>query len=524
MKKVVLIIFLLFFSLMQGFTLEEEGEELKLILGEAKILAASSPTRIVIGNPNIADVTSVTRNEIIVSPKAAGSTTLVFWDNFGEQSFKIKVMTEDMEEVKSRVDNLLAKLKLANVYTKAEDAEGKVLLLGEVKNPQERERISQALGQLKDKTLDLIEVKEEEASVEIDVQVLELNKDATNTLGFSLPGSITLTDSSGATFFDQTGIKNIFRVTDFTRTAFNITLDALVQEGKVKVLSRPKLACQSGKEAELSVGGEKPIFTTQISSGGAGTSVEYKEFGIKLKIKPTVTEEERIKLALSVEVSEVGTAEFIGSSSNRTAQAYPLSKRTASTELYLNDGQTMAIGGLMKQKKEEDIRKTPVAGDIPILGMLFRKKTTRIGGGQGERGDSELFITLTTTIVSREKPKNKRVLTKQIPEMQEQYLSTKDIPPNLVNYVKAIQAKILKAIYYPRQAKDAGWEGNVSLSLNVNSNGNLKDIKISQSSGYKILDDAALEVARALSPYPPFPPQIESQELWVEVPIVYKKN
>ncbi len=503
-------------------------EAVKLIVGETRVISIRSPTRVVIGNPGVADIADVTSSEITVSAKSPGTTTLVYWDAFGEQSIDIRVIQEDMNEIKRRVDNLLEKLNLGGVYARAEDDEGKVLLLGRVKSAQEKERITVALGPLKDKIIDLIEVKEEEAAVEIDVQVLELDKDATNTLGFTWPGSITLTDSSGPTPTAVTGLQRVFHVSQFTRSAFNVTLDTLIQEGKARVLSRPRLACQSGKEAQLLVGGEKPIFTTSIAStvGTASTNVEYKEFGIKLNIKPTVTEEKDIKLALNVEVSEVGTAEFIGSTTNRTAQAYPLTKRNASTELFLRDGQTMAIGGLIKQKNEEDIRKTAWLGDIPILGAAFRKKTTKVGGGTGERGNVELFITLTPTIVSKEIPDSKAVSSQKIPskEIESPQIQTSRIPLDLANYARAIQAKIFGASYYPRQARDAGWEGKLRLSLNIASNGNLNDIKILESSGYKILDDAALDVARTQAPYPPFPPQIKSGDVWVDVPIVYKKD
>jgi len=533
MKIFCLIVFLLCLNLtilpLNNYASDEQGEELQLYTGEIKIISVNNPTRIVIGNPNIADVSNATKSEITISPKAAGTTNLVIWDNFGEQSYKIKVFAEDMGYIKSRVDNLLGKLNLPDVHTQIAEEESKVLLLGRVKNPADREKISVALGpSLKDKIIDLIELKEEGSVVEIDVNVLELNKDATDTLGFTWPGSISVTDASGPTSTAVTGLRNLFHVSDFTRSKFNVSLDFLVQEGKVRILSRPRVACQSGKEAELLVGGEKPIFTTNVvSGGGSGTEVEYKEFGIKLKIKPTVTEEKKIKLALSIEVSEVGTVETIGTSSTgtTTASAYPLTKRNVSTELSLNDGQTMAIGGLMKQKTEEDIRKTPWLGDIPILGLMFRKKTTKMGGGSGERGNSELFITLTPTIVYKDKetPADKTIASNNIPK-ETTLLQTKEIPPNFTNYVRAIQAKILNAIYYPRKAKDAGWEGSVKLSLNISSNGDVKDIKISQTSGYKVLDDAAIDVARDQAPYPPFPPQIESEELWVDVPIVYKRN
>ncbi|MCX5704149.1 MAG: TonB family protein, partial [Candidatus Omnitrophica bacterium] len=318
---------------------------------------------------------------------------------------------------------------------------------------------------------------------------------------------------------------NLFKVLNLSRNAFTWTLYALAQEGKARILSRPRLACQSGKEEELLVGGEKPVFTTEVASttGTSGTDVEYKEYGIKVKIKPTITEDRRIKLALNAEISEVGTAEFIGATADRTAQAYPLTKRNVSTELYLNDGQTMAIGGLIKQKSEEDISKTPGLGDIPILGMFFRKRQTKAGGGSGERGNVELFITLTPTIVPKEIPAVKAAPPEKI-SLPKAVSGEIEAKPTLIDYAKLVQAKIFKAIYYPKPAKDAGWEGIVKMDLNISSSGQLKEVKITQSSGYKVLDDAAQEVAGKQAPYPPFPPQIDSQELWVEVPIVYKKN
>jgi len=524
-RFIILSVFILMAFPLLNLAQDESDNEIKLYVGQVHILAVKNPTRIVIGTPSIADVTDVSKTEITISPKRPGSTSFVFWDDYGEQSRKIIVMAEDMSDFKRRIDNLLAKLNLPQVHTQIAEEESKVLLLGRVKNAQDREKIATALGSLIDKTTDLIEVREEETVIEIDLQVLELNRDSTKTLGFTWPGTLTLTDKSGPATGAATAFRNVFHISDFTRTAFNMTLDALVQEGKAKILSRPKLACQSGKEAELLVGGEKPIFTTQvISGGGAGTEVEYKEFGIKLKIKPTVSEDKKIKLALNVEVSEVGTAEFIGPTEERTAQAYPLSKRNASTELTLNDGQTMAIGGLIKQKSEEDVRKTPFLGDIPILGLLFRKTERKTGGGQGERGDTELFIALTPTIVYSDTPAEiKETVSLKLPH-EETSLESADIPEHLANYIRVVQTKILDATYYPLEAQDAGWEGRVKLSLNINFNGDLKEATILESSGYNILDNAAMEVARVQAPYPPFPPQIDAQEIWVDVPIVYKRN
>ncbi len=497
-----------------------DEEVTKLIVGETRAISVRTPSRVVIGNPAVADIAEVTNSEITVSAKAAGTTTLVFWDVFGEQSVKIRVVVEDMSEIKWRVDNILSSLNLSEVYTKAVDEENKVILMGNVKTPQERERINTALGTLKDKIVDLLVVKEEEAVVDIDVQVLELSKDATDTLGFTWPGSITLTESGSPALTGTTWSK-IFRVVNETRAAFTLKLDALIQEGKARVLSRPRLACQSGKEAQLLVGGEKPIFTTSTTEGGTTSStVLYKEYGIKLKIRPTVNEEQRIKLGVDVEVSEVGTAETIGSATAPSGRAYPLTKRTASTELYINDGETIAIGGLIKQKTEEDLRKVPWLADVPVLGLFFRQRVTKLGGGQGERGNTELFITLTPTIVSEKKELAQA--EKQIrPEIVSPAI-VEDTSTPAIGYARLIQKRILENLTYPRPAKEAGFQGAVRLKLRLSYRGELLEAMVKDSSGYQLLDDNALSAAKIISPYPPFPSSIDQQELWIEVPIVYR--
>jgi pilus assembly protein CpaC len=498
----------------------EDRKEIKLYLGMVEVLSVSSPRRIVISNPNIADVTDVTKNTITLSPKAVGTTTLVLWDNFGEQPYQVKVFAENIAEVKRRIDNLLAKLNLPQVYTQAEEEEGKVLLLGTVKTPQDKEKISTVWGALKDKTVDLIVVKEEETTVEIDVQVLELGKDATDTLGFTNPLSTTsgysITEVNSPSLA-AAGWKDLFAIKEFKRgTAFSWTLFALIQEGKARLLSRPRLACQSGKEAELLVGGEKPTFTTSTTTVGTSSTVAYKEFGIKLKIKPTVTEDKRIKLALNVEVSTVGEAVTIGGTTT-TGLAYPLTKRSASTELYLDDGQIMVIGGLIKEKKEEDITKTPFLGDIPILGLFFRKKVSKIGGGQGERGDSELFITLTPTIIKEggkkeeAKPEIRRPIRGRI---------AKESPVS--GYVRELSHQIRRNFVYPWAAQEANLEGSLRLALCVYYTGQLLDVEIRESSGYVVLDENAVNTVKKAAPYSPFPPKMKQKKLWIDLPVVYK--
>ncbi|MFH0762552.1 MAG: TonB family protein [Candidatus Omnitrophota bacterium] len=510
---------------LEGNAAEEVVET--LTVGETRVFYAHSPSRVAITNPQVADVTDVTGSDIVINAKSSGRTKLFFQDAYGDHSFDLKVITEDMGIIKERVDNLLARLNLGEVYTKAEDEENKVFILGNVRDEEDKERINLVLGVLADKTVDLTVIKEEKAVVSIDVQVLEVDKDATTTLGLTNPLSTTtglaVTEIASPALASTTW-GQIFRVTNVMRpTAFNWTLYALIQEGKARILSRPRLACQSGKEAELLVGGEKPTFTTDVASaGGQGTEVDYKEYGIKLKIRPTVAEDKRIKLALNVDVSEIGDVEYIGAAANRTAQAYPLTKRSAVTELYLNNGQTMAIGGLIKKKTEEDITRTPWLSDVPVLGALFRKKVSRTGGGSGERGDVELFITLTPTIINQEEGlAQEEEKDSALGEVVDTNINVV-VPEALSGYASVIQRRILEQLAYPPAAKDAGFRGTVKLKLHLSYNGELLDAEIKDSSGYNILDENAIAAAKGIVSYPPFPPAIDSQDIWVEIPVVYQ--
>ncbi len=541
MRIIFKLTFLLFFILLAGRAYPKEPELITLYVAESKVLSVNTPTRVVINNPNIIDVTSVSKEDMLVAAKNPGTTSLVWWDAAGQHALRVEVFQEDMNLVKKRIDTLLKELKLPEVFTRPADSEGRVLLLGSVKTPADLERIDVALSSLKGKIANLIQLKEERAVVEINVQVLELNKDATKTLGFTWPGSLDLIEkgspgiaAAGTKFSTLFKVLNLQRGTSAGADAFTFKLDALIQEGKARILSQPRLACQSGKEAELLLGGEKPTFTTSVAAttGASGTNITYKEFGIKLKIKPTVTEDKQIKLALNVEVSDVGTAETIGTTSTgtTTAKAYPVTKRNASTQLFLNDGQMMVIGGLIKQKTEEDLRKTPFLGDLPIIGALFRKKTFRSGGGQGERGDTELMITLTPTIVKEPPALAETTKTQALPPTAKAPITregAKIAAPlttsqAMSEYLRKISKRIQDNFVYPWAAKQDQMQGAVKLGLWLDSTGALLEVEVKQSSGYSIFDENAVSMVKKLSPYPPFPAELKQKELRIDIPIVYK--
>ncbi len=507
----------------KGYAADDVEDEVRLYMGETKIISVNSPKRVAIGNPAIADVANITKTELTIVPKTVGNTTLIVWDNYGEQSYRLKVFAEDTVDIKRRIDNMLKKLNLSDVYTSAEDEEGKVALLGSVKHASDKEKIATALGVLKSKTVDLIVVKEEETVIEIDVQVIEINKGSQDTLGFTWPGSMTLTEVGSAGLTGTTWGK-LFHVVNESRAAYTLKLDALIREGKARILSRPRVSCQSGKEAKLVVGGEVPVLSGSVTPGTSGStsvgattggSVEYKEYGIILNVKPLIEDSGRIHLNLDVTVSEVGDIV-----STTYALAYKMTKRTATTELFLDDGQTMALGGLIKQKSTEELKRVPWLSDVPVLGMFFKQRTTSKGWSSdlAKADDVELFITLTPRVVDQRKPsKDLKSSISLIPIVSED-----NIKDPVLRYTKIIQRKILENLTYPAAAKEAGFEGMVKLSLNLSAQGELLDSKIKEPSGYRLLDDNAIKIAQKISPYPPFPPAIKETQFWVDIPIIYQ--
>lgn len=158
MKKNLLIALMVVAGSVVFSTLDYAGDDvgdevLKVLMGEPQLMQVTNPTRIVIGNPNIIDVTDVKATVMTLVPKAVGTTTLAFWDSFGEQSLKVKVLAEDIDAIKQRVDNILAKLDFADVYTQADEDENTVYLLGSVKTKEDKDKIVLALGALKAKPL-----------------------------------------------------------------------------------------------------------------------------------------------------------------------------------------------------------------------------------------------------------------------------------------------------------------------------------------------------------------------------------
>jgi general secretion pathway protein D len=163
-------------------------------------------------------------------------------------------------------------------------------------------------------------------------------------------------------------------------------LKALDENNLLNILSTPNLLTTDNKEAEINVGENVPFqgSTTQ-STISTVTSVERKDVGIVLKIKPQISEGDYIRMDISQEISAV---------KNDRGQAIDLvlTKRQAKTSVVVKDKETIVIGGLIQDRDEEVVQKVPFLGDIPVLGWLFKTKSRT-------KQKTNLMILLTPTII-----------------------------------------------------------------------------------------------------------------------------
>ena len=164
-------------------------------------------------------------------------------------------------------------------------------------------------------------------------------------------------------------------------------LDAGETVGLVTNLAQPNLTALSGETADFLAGGEFPI---PISQGLGATSIEYKRYGVSLSYTPTVLSNGRISLRVRPEVSDLSSQ---GSVTLNGFEVPSLTTRRTETTVELGSGQSFMIAGLLSNNTSNTIQKMPGAGDIPILGSLFRSTNYR-------RGETELVIVITPYLVN----------------------------------------------------------------------------------------------------------------------------
>jgi len=369
-----------------------------------------------VANDKIADVQVRSSDQIYIFGKAAGETTVYATDKGGRVLYSANVRVGNNV---GSVDELL-RLAMPDAQIRATPMNGAVLLTGTVAAPADVEEAGRIVSSYLGEGTQVISRLKTATPLQVmlQVKIAEVSRSLTKDVGFNLlsrdrtggflfgvgrgdPG--TITDVISETIIDprtgnparvgtEFGFNNKPGVTSIGAAGRLLGVDLLASlelaenDGRVVTLAEPTLTALSGETASFLAGGEFPIAT---SSGLNGTQIEFKEYGVSLAFTPVVLEGGRISMRVRPEVSELSSA---GAIKIGGIEIPGLTTRRTETTVELGSGQSLVIGGLLRNNGNNSVEKAPFLGDIPILGALFRSQSFR-------RNETELVIVVTPYLV-----------------------------------------------------------------------------------------------------------------------------
>ena len=367
--------------------------------------SAEQIKRVSIGDPAVADFVLISPYEIYITGRSAGTTNMIIWQEKGRPDIYQLEVVYDLSRLKRQLHEILP----GETDLRVTAMQDSITLSGRVSSAAD---LSQALALARayapeGKVQNLVEVRGVQ-QVMLEVRVAEMQRSLVRRLGVNFNGvsesgqNFGVSKLGGLTEIVKPSDANIasggpfgifvsptvnallrFNWLGATMTGF---IDALKEDGLVKVLAEPTLIALSGQKALFNAGGEFPVPVPQ----GLGTvAIEYKTFGVKLNFTPVVLADNKINITVAPEVSELDYASAV----QFGGFVVPgLSTRKAETVVELADGQSFAIAGLLRETVRDTMSKFPLLGDIPILGALFRSKAF-------QKSETELIIIATPHLV-----------------------------------------------------------------------------------------------------------------------------
>lgn len=384
------------------------AEPVEVSLNESKYMAASGITRLAVGNPAIADVQLLSSGDFLLVGKKAGTTSLIVWSDGGRRTEYTVYVAGNDRGMASAIQDAIGYPKVHVQMIK-----DRVMLRGKVENQYEHDTALKIAGLYTggdgSGVIDLLEM-EHPSQIRLEAQIIEINSDYTKNLGIQYwsqtPGSNSNSGSSSDNPNNNitVGTAGLFYGgEDFSSTRkhggwlgshvanVNVTLQALINEGKARILSRPSITTMSGKAANILIGGRIPI---PVSDGNGNVSIDWHEYGMKLNIEPVVDSEDKITSKVHAEVS---TLDYSHGVKIDSFSVPGIATREAESEVNVRSGMTMAIGGLINSEDAKIVSKIPLLGDLPIIGRFFRHTSNT-------RDKREVIILITPTLVADDTP------------------------------------------------------------------------------------------------------------------------
>ena len=382
-------------ALSLGGEIARLGPPIRIAIGKSTLRQLNRPlAQIAVNDPKVAGARLLgTSSQLFVWGVAPGSTNLILWDK-NQQPVIVDI------EVDIDVDGLQAQLQQAfpgETQVKASAAGGAIVLSGMVSDSVKASQMlamasayaqrgsggegasaatatTTAPASAGVQVINMLSVAAPQ-QVMLEVKIAEVSKTLVDQLGASV-GLSGVTGNWSYGLLSNLLSGNASQIGAVQgKNGNHLTLDAQKRDGLVKVLAEPNIMAISGQEASFLAGGKIFIPVAQDSTTNKIT-LEEKEFGIAVKFTPTVLEGGRINLKVAPEVSELNR-EGIGISAGGTGTAGSavlpaFTTRRTTTTVQLFDGQSFAVGGLIKNNVTTNIKALPFLGEIPVLGALFR--------------------------------------------------------------------------------------------------------------------------------------------------------
>ena len=376
-----------------------ETESLLMTVGDCKILALPAYTRVATSSPEVIEVVVTSGREVILNAKKIGLSVVNIWTPQGIITYRISVQ-EDYSNIEREIARLINN-SLVQVTVNAKY----VILNGKVETSLESDLAVQYSKMYRENIINNLDIKTK-YQILLSITVTEMKKETQNKYGFRWGRIVTTKDGPVFTPWEwsmlEAGNNNFVRNTAQPIAAM---LDAMQKNGDAKILAAPSILTLSGKEAQFLVGGEIPIPLTDKD----GIKVEWKEYGVKLKVIAVIEKDNSISMTISPEVSSIDWANAILINNYKLPA---LATRKETTSVQFTEGKTLVIGGLLKREDSETVFKLPILGDLPIIGALFRSK-------EFQNGNTELLFFVTPYIIKNDSQIDSSLITN--PKEQELY-------------------------------------------------------------------------------------------------------
>src|ERR1043166_3122694 len=357
----------------------KEPVAVNVLVGQSRLITFDrSLERFSVSNPEIAEAVLVSANQVVINGKAFGQINLIAWEKNSARFivFDVYVRT-NLSLIESQIRALFPKDDI-----RLSQANGSVVLSGTVSDPKvaaNAEAVIQAAGF---KTVNMLESPVKDlVQVQLQVRVAEVNKTRMRELGTSY--AYQAGPGVGGYLNSGQGPSSIGDVTNgllsgTLSSSLNLLvmggntlamLRAMQQQGALRALAEPNIIAMNGQEASFLAGGEFPVPVVQGGGSGnaAPVSVVFKEYGVRLTFKPTILDEDHIRLELEPEVS---TLDFVNGVKLNGFIIPALRTRRAKTGIELRDGQSFALAGLLDNSETRNYSRVPGIGNLPVIGNL----------------------------------------------------------------------------------------------------------------------------------------------------------